>query len=97
MNPYFEKSCQSRFAELRANRRLKLSQDIGEWPELGMKGGETIGVTERQQSQMEALDAMPGIQLVFNKLPLKLNFSAVSLLTYSQTWKNKCMKKFTTT
>lgn len=40
-----------------------------------------MGVTERQQSQMEALDAMPGIQLVFNKLPLKLNFSAVSLLS----------------
>lgn len=40
-----------------------------------------MGTTERQQSQMEALHTMPGIQVVFNKLPLKLNFSAVSLLS----------------
>lgn len=43
--------------------------------------GDTTDIVEKEPSQMETSNVMPGTQLVISKLLLELNFSATSLLS----------------
>ena len=47
----------------------------------GGRGKYTMDITEKKPSLMEASNIMPGTWLMITKLWLKLNFSAVSLLS----------------